>query len=130
MKRPINQTQLEREAQALLTQSLHMQIVGNPKLLEKRKGTSVKQLQGDLEQAVLTTRVGDLLRQARLQRGLTGEEAGALFGVKRARVSQMEARGDALHLSGLVRYAQSLGFDVRLTLVSHDGHSVLSSDLQ
>ena len=130
MKKAINKTELESAAQAFLTQSEYMQIVGDPKLIEKRKGISIKRLQADLEEEVLTTRVGDLLRQARLQRGLTGEEAGALFGVQRARVSQMEAHGDALHLRGLVRYAQSLGFDVRLTLVPHDGHSALSSDLQ
>jgi DNA-binding XRE family transcriptional regulator len=125
----MTQTELEVQTKAFLEQTTHMQILGDAKTELQGNNLDTVQLRSDLETAVLVSRVGDLLRQARLERGLTGEQAGALVGVKRARVSQMETDGDVLQLQTLVQYAQSLGFDVQLSLIPRHGGSVLSREL-
>ena len=53
MKNQIGQEKLHQESQGFLTQSQHMQIIGNPKLIEARKGFSVIQLQTILKEADL-----------------------------------------------------------------------------
>ncbi len=125
----MTQTELEIQTKAFLEQTNHMQILGDPK--NPAQGTEVKvsELRQELNAAVLESVVGEMLRQARLQRGLTGEQAGALFGVKRARVSQMETSGDVLQLQTLVQYAGSLDFDVQLSLIPRNGGSVLTREL-
>ena len=127
----LSAAELEQQTKDFLEQSSHMQILGAGQALPEDTEVSAAQLQQRVETAVIESRVGDLLRQARLQRGLTGEQAGALIGVKRARVSQMENNGDVLQLQNLVQYAQSLGFDVQLSFVPRGGNggSVLSREL-
>ena len=125
----MTQTELEIQTKAFLEQTSHMQILGNPKNAAQGTEVNVAELRQDLNAAVLESVVGEMLRQARLQRGLTGEQAGALFGVKRARVSQMETSGDVLQLQTLVQYAGSLDFDVQLSLIPRNGGSVLTREL-
>lgn len=125
----LSASELEQETQEFLEQSSHMQILGNGQVSASETSLSAAELRQTIETAVIESRVGDLLRQARLQRGLTGEQAGALIGVKRARVSQMESNGDVLQLQNLVQYAQSLGFDVQLSFVPRGEGSVLSREL-
>jgi hypothetical protein len=125
----MTQAELEIQTKAFLEQTSHMQILGDPKNPAQGAEVNVSELRQDLNAAVLESVVGEMLRQARLQRGLTGEQAGALFGVKRARVSQMETSGDVLQLQTLVQYAQSLDFDVQLSLIPRNGGSVLTREL-
>ncbi len=125
----MTEAELEAQTKVFLKQTSHLQILGAAQSLPEGGGITAIELQQTLETAVIESRVGDLLRQARLQRGLTGEEAGALIGVKRARVSQMENNGDVLQLQNLVQYAQSLGFDVQLSFIPRSGGSVLSREL-
>jgi predicted XRE-type DNA-binding protein len=125
----MTQAELDIQTKAFLEQTSHMQILGDPKNPAQGAEVNVSELRQDLNAAVLESVVGEMLRQARLQRGLTGEQAGALFGVKRARVSQMETSGDVLQLQTLVQYAQSLDFDVQLSLIPRNGGSVLTREL-
>ncbi len=82
--------ELEAQTKAFLEFTSHMQIIGNPENLKTKTPLRTDAIRSELGKAVLVSRVGELLKQARLERGLTGEQAGALAGVKRARVSQME----------------------------------------
>jgi HTH-type transcriptional regulator / antitoxin HipB len=121
--------ELEFQAQEFLQQTSHLQIIGAGQLPEIKKAVLAEEIAQEVEKAVLETRIGDLLRQARLQRGLTGEQAGKLAGVKRSRVSQIETGGNVLQLQTLVEYAHSLGFDVRLSLIPQNGGRELTQEL-
>ncbi len=121
--------ELEAQTKAFLEETSHMQIIGNPENLKKKLGVQTDSILSELNKAVLVSRVGDLLRQARLERGLTGEQAGTLVGVKRARISQMETSGDVLQLQTLVDYAHSLDFEVQLSLIPKNGGTVLTREL-
>ncbi len=122
--------ELEAQTKAFLEETTHMQIIGNPENLKTKTALQTDSVRSQLSKAVLVSRVGDLLRQARLERGLTGEQAGALAGVKRARVSQMETDGDVLQLQTLVEYAHSLDFEVQLSLIPKNGGTVLTRELK
>ncbi len=121
--------EIEVQTKAFLEETSHMQIIGNPKNLKKKVALQTDSIRHELSKAILVSRVGDLLRQARLERGLTGEQAGALAGVKRARISQMETSGDVLQLQTLVDYAHSLNFEVQLSLIPKNGGTVLTREL-
>jgi DNA-binding XRE family transcriptional regulator len=125
----MNNQELEAQTKAFLEETSHMQIIGNPENLKKKVVLQTDSIRSEVSKAVLVSRVGDLLRQARLERGLTGEQAGALAGVKRARVSQMETSGDVLQLQTLVDYAHSLDFEVQLSLIPKNGGAVLTREL-
>jgi HTH-type transcriptional regulator / antitoxin HipB len=125
----MTKAELELQAQEFLQQTSHMQIIGAGLSLESKTAVLAEDIAQEVEKAVLQTRVGDLLRQARLQRGLTGEQAGKLAGVKRSRVSQIETGGNVLQLQTLVEYAHSLGFDVRLSLIPQNGGLELTQEL-
>ncbi len=121
--------ELEAQTKAFLEETTHMQIIGNPENLKAKATLHTDSIREELTKGVLVSRVGELLRQARLERGLTGEQAGALVGVKRARISQMETSGDVLQLQTLVEYAHSLDFEVQLSLIPKNGGSVLTREL-
>jgi DNA-binding XRE family transcriptional regulator len=125
----MNNQELEAQTKAFLEETSHMQIIGNPENLKNKVALQSDSIRSEVSKAVLVSRVGDLLRQARLERGLTGEQAGALVGVKRARISQMETSGDVLQLQTLVDYAHSLDFEVQLSLIPKNGGAVLTREL-
>jgi DNA-binding XRE family transcriptional regulator len=125
----MNNPELEAQTKAFLEETTHMQIIGNPENLVAKEPLQADSLRSEIGKAVLVSRVGDLLRQARLERGLTGEQAGELAGVKRARVSQMETSGDVLQLQTLVAYAHALNFEVQLSLIPKNGGPVLTREL-
>lgn len=76
----------------------------------------------DLRAAVVTESVGQLLKVARQEKGLTGEKAGEKLGFSKARVSQLEKmETPALQLQSLVEYAHALGYSLKIELIPDSG---------
>lgn len=61
-----------------------------------------------------------LLRQAREQAGITQRELAERLGCTQPAVSQAEAGGASLSVATLQRFADALGCELRLEIVSRD----------
>ena len=66
-------------------------------------------------QPLLTaTQLGQLLRTARKQRGLTQAEVGARLGLSQNRVSHLEGHADELSVKQLLTWCAVVGLELRL----------------
>lgn len=68
----------------------------------------------------MTTKTGVLLRQAREQAGITQRELAERLGCTQPAISQAEAGGASLSISTLQRFADALGCDLQVGVVSRD----------
>ena len=59
-------------------------------------------------------KIGVLLRQARLEAGLTQEEVANLLNTKKSAISRIENHAEDIRLSTLVNYAQAVGKNLHL----------------
>jgi HTH-type transcriptional regulator / antitoxin HipB len=78
---------------------------------------TVSDLQQGLSDALLTENIGEMLKQARLNSGLTGTELATRLGLSKVRISQLERIGSDVEVSTLARVAHALGYDLQLQLV-------------
>jgi transcriptional regulator with XRE-family HTH domain len=67
-----------------------------------------------------TRNTGMLLRQAREQAGVTQRELAERLGCTQPAISQAEAGGASLSIATLLRFAEALGCDLQLAIVSRD----------
>jgi transcriptional regulator with XRE-family HTH domain len=67
-----------------------------------------------------TARAGEILRQAREHAGLSQRQLAERLGCTQPAVSQAEAGGAALSIATLRRFADALGCDLQLQIVSRD----------
>ncbi len=67
-----------------------------------------------------TIRTGLLLRRAREQAGISQRELAERLGCTQPAVSQAEAGGASLSVATLQRFADALGCDLELAIVSRD----------
>ncbi len=67
-----------------------------------------------------TRETGALLRQAREQAGITQRELAERLGCTQPAISQAEAGGASLSVATLQRFADALGCDLELAIVSRD----------
>ena len=59
-------------------------------------------------------KIGVLLKQARLQAGLTQEEVATILNTKKSAISRIENHAEDIRLSTLVNYAQAVGRELHL----------------
>lgn len=58
-------------------------------------------------------KIGVLLKQARLEAGLTQEEVAVLLNTKKSVISRIENHAEDIRLSTLVNYAQAVGKSIQ-----------------
>lgn len=87
---------------------------------EHHTAESLKALLG---RAVLERSLGQLMRSARANAGLSLADVAQRLGVTRSRVHQMEREGANLELHTVERYANALGYEVRVVFVTRGGEA-------
>jgi ribosome-binding protein aMBF1 (putative translation factor) len=83
-----------------------------------------------VNEEVLLHSVGDLLRLAREQQGMSLRELAQKLEVKHPRIVQLEKAQTAIELQTLSRHANALGYDIRLEFIPRAGGEVLATRLE
>lgn len=84
---------------------------------------TAKSLEVLLGRAILERSLGRLMRSARANAGLSLADVAQRLGVTRSRVHQMEREGANLELHTVERYANALGYEVRVVFVTRGGEA-------
>ncbi len=85
------------------------------KFIESRKKRSIifaKNFDKGYEQF----KIGVVLKQARLEAGLTQEEIATLLNTKKSAISRIENHAEDIRLSTLVNYAQAVGKTIQFQI--------------
>ncbi len=83
------------------------------KYIERRKSKSLKFAQ-NYEKGYEQFKIGILLKQARLEAGLTQEQVAIKLKTGKSAISRIENHAEDIRLSTLVNYAQALGKSLKL----------------
>lgn len=83
--------------------------------IEKRK-QSDPEFAEDYESGYENFKIGEMLKQARLERGLTQEELAARLHTKKTSISRIENHAEDIRLSTLERYARALDKELRVAI--------------
>ena len=83
------------------------------KYIETRKKLSPK-FAKNFNKGYEQFKIGVLLKQARLEAGLTQEEVANLLNTKKSAISRIENHAEDIRLSTLVNYAQAIGRNLHL----------------
>ncbi len=83
------------------------------KYIEKRKKQSSK-FSKDFDRGYEQFKIGVLLKQARLEAGLTQEQVAKKLRTKKSAISRIENHAEDIRLSTLVNYAQAIGRNLHL----------------
>ena len=83
------------------------------KYIEKRKSKSSKFAQ-NYEKGYEQFKIGVLLKQARLEAGLTQEQVATKLKTGKSAISRIENHAEDIRLSTLANYAQALGKSLKL----------------
>ena len=73
------------------------------------------EFESDVDEAVQAYRVGEAIRQARLQKNLTQEQLGQKVGVKKAQISKLES-GKSITFASLLRVFKAMGIQATLDM--------------
>jgi ribosome-binding protein aMBF1 (putative translation factor) len=84
---------------------------------------------GRVNEGLLLHSVGELLRLAREQKGMTLRDLAQKLEVKHPRIVQLEKAQTAIELQTLTRHADALGYDIRLEFIPREGGEVLATRL-
>ncbi len=83
------------------------------KYIEKRKKFSPK-FSKNFDKGYEQFKIGILLKQARLEAGLTQEQVAKKLNTKKSAISRIENHAEDIRLSTLVNYAQAIGRNLHL----------------
>ncbi len=83
--------------------------------IEKRKQAD-PDFAKDYETGYEHFKIGEMLKQARLDRGLTQEELATLLHTKKTAISRIENHAGDIRLSTLERYARALDKELRVAI--------------
>ncbi len=83
--------------------------------IEKRKKQS-PQFKKDYDKGYEQFKIGVLLKQARLEAGLTQEQVAKKLRTKKSAISRIENHAEDIRLSTLENYAQAVGKHLQLEL--------------
>ncbi len=96
-----------------------MKTIANETLVDELigvKGTKQREnFDNEVEKQVELFNIGDAIRAARLMRGVSQEQLGALMGIKRSRVCQIE-KGVGLTMSTISRSMQALNVKTNIVM--------------
>jgi transcriptional regulator with XRE-family HTH domain len=90
---------------------------------------SLERVLYNFNEELLLRNVGELLRMAREQRGMTLRDLAEKLEVKHPRIVQLEKAQTAIELQTLTRHAEALGYDIRLEFIPRDGGEILATQL-
>lgn len=85
------------------------------KYIERRKQTD-PEFAREYESGYENFKIGEMLKQARLERGLTQEELAARLHTKKTAISRIENHAEDIRLSTLERYARALDKKLRIAI--------------
>lgn len=85
------------------------------KYIEKRKQKD-PEFAEDFDTGYENFKIGEMLKQARIERGLTQEELAARLHTKKTAISRMENHAEDIRLSTLERYARALDKKLRVAI--------------
>lgn len=85
------------------------------KYIEKRKQTD-SEFAKDYETGYGNFKIGEMLKQARLERGFTQVELAARLHTKKTAISRIENHAEDIRLSTLERYAKALDKELRVAI--------------
>ena len=83
------------------------------KYIEARKKQSPK-FEKNFDKGYEQFKIGVLLKQARLEAGLTQEAVANILNTKKSAISRIENHAEDIRLSTLVNYAQAIGRNLHL----------------
>ncbi|MBU1054910.1 MAG: helix-turn-helix domain-containing protein [Proteobacteria bacterium] len=83
------------------------------KYIEKRKKKSLNFPQ-NFDKGYEQFKIGVLLKQARLEAGLTQQEVADILNTKKSAISRIENHAEDIRLSTLVNYAHAVGKNLQL----------------
>ncbi len=83
------------------------------KYIETRKKRSTK-FEKNFDRGYEQFKIGILLKQARLDAGLTQDEVAKILNTKKSAISRIENHAEDIRLSTLVNYAQAVGKNLHL----------------
>ena len=86
------------------------------KYIEKRKKRS-PEFAKDFEAGYNDFKIGILLKQARVESGLTQEEIAKKLHTKKSAISRIENHAEDIKLSTLKRFARAVGKEINLQLI-------------
>ena len=86
------------------------------KYIEKRKKSSTE-FAKDFEAGYSDFKIGILLKQARLESGLTQEEIARMLKTKKSAISRIENHAEDIKLSTLKKFARAVGKDLKLQVI-------------
>ncbi len=86
------------------------------KYIEKRKKTS-PEFATDFEAGYSNFRIGAILKQARIEAGMTQEEIAQQLNTKKSAISRIENHSEDIKLSTLKRFANAVGKQIKLQVV-------------
>jgi HTH-type transcriptional regulator/antitoxin HipB len=86
------------------------------KYIEKRKKSSTE-FARDFEAGYNDFKIGLLLKQARLESGLTQEEIAKKLKTKKSAISRIENHAEDIKLSTLKRFARAVGKEINLQVI-------------
>ena len=86
------------------------------KYIEKRKKSS-PEFAKDFETGYNDFKIGILLKQARVESGLTQEEIAKKLHTKKSAISRIENHAEDIKLSTLKRFARAVGKEINLQVI-------------
>ena len=86
------------------------------KYIDKRK-KSDKEFEKNFDTGYQEFKIGEILKQARLEKGLTQEDVANRLNTKKSAISRIENHAQDIRLSTLQNFAQTLGKKLRVELV-------------
>lgn len=134
MKKLRNLEKLSPERQAMLQAMLEMPetaiVPQKPQSIVK---ANPEELEHSIEMGVLALTIGELLEQARTERGVGVRELARRLGLNHARVKQLEdagrGRNENIEVQSLARQAKALAYRVRIVLEPEEGGRKLEARL-
>ena len=85
------------------------------KYIEKRKATNPEFAEG-FEEGYENFRIGILLKQARLEAGLTQDEVATAIGTRKTAISRLENHVQDVKLSTVEKYVKALGKRIEIKI--------------
>ena len=85
------------------------------KYIEKRKATNPEFAEG-FDEGYENLRIGIMLKQARLEAGLTQDEVASAIGTRKTAISRLENHVQDVKLSTVEKYAKALGKRIEIKI--------------
>jgi len=86
------------------------------KYINKRK-KSDKEFEKNFDTGYQEFKIGEILKQARLEKGLTQEDIANKLNTKKSAISRIENHAQDIRLSTLQNFAKTVGKELRIELV-------------